>query len=90
MTYIQINHKIAAFFNLHEEPIPDYCRDLNAIYDAEKMLLDRDDSNVYWPLYIEFLDKDGYADAVHIPAIFKAESLMQVINLIERDNKENQ
>jgi len=55
--------------------VPEYCRCLNAMYDAEKRLLPSQ-----WSMYITCLNSDHHpAGVVHQTARFKAEAYVRAL-----------
>jgi hypothetical protein len=66
---------------LHEDELPNYCNDLNAMHEAEKMLTEKG-VNMWWE-YVGFINRCnptpfGHETAVHATARQRAEAFMRV------------
>ena len=71
------------------EQIPDYCNDLNAMHEAEKLISGKTKEGDYWFLLRELLDFPDaesdwdtlyFFDAIHATARQRAEAFLKTIN----------
>jgi len=67
--------------NPSRRPLPDYLHDLNAMYEAEKILEPSSipDRDSYWEMYVTELSKDAILSAVHTDAASRAEAFLKTI-----------
>ena len=66
------------------EEIPDYCYDLNAMHEAEKVLMERLDH--WWDYHTELkalkiMSEYGKGGTIHATAAQRAEAFLKTLNL---------
>jgi hypothetical protein len=77
MTDAEINFAIARMCGLPESQVPEYCSDLNAMFEAERYLLGHDPDNYY--KYATAIDRSHSPEwLVHVAARQRALSLLKV------------
>jgi hypothetical protein len=82
-------------FRWSKEPeFPDYCNDLNAMHEAEKVLTDVQ-STFYWKTLSELVnntvghDFDNQFECIHATAAQRAEAFLKTINKWEGGSDDN-
>lgn len=65
--------------------VPEYTRDLNAMYNAEKHLIQHELGDVYWTLYEKILDNMFLGSLLCIPSRAKAEVFVKVLKHLKED-----
>jgi hypothetical protein len=77
MTNTEINFAIAQMCGISESQTPDYCSDLNAMFEAERYLLGHDPDNYY--KYATEIDRNHSPEwLVHVAARQRALCLLRI------------
>jgi hypothetical protein len=68
-------------YEAHRKPIPNYCADLNAMHEAERVL-----RNGEWDTYVDLL-ADTWIEVAHATARQRAEAFLRTLGKWEKATK---
>jgi hypothetical protein len=78
-------------YEAHRKPIPNYCADLNAMHEAEKVLAPKnwDRFSEKWWNYCKYLRRDDADKAIHATARQRAEAFLKTLGKWESTTEES-